>query len=323
MGLASVAAFCRPSLRFLHPGVPRGKAPLLLLKRWLKSATSHRAATSRFYEGDRWSDHGGFAAVPTSAARSVFRSLGNGVKLDEKPDGEHWAASTWGYRAGVVMVGQPLRRCSHRQYSTKATSSAYRSSIIEKGTKNMIVTPKKWKRTLPSKEVLNAVYSLRRVKRNPDGIKEVLKKYVSRLLKLEMMLVLSELQRLDEWHLAHQVFTMIRKESWYRPDVYLFQTMVQVFGKNKQIKLAEKMIEDLEDEGLQPDDSIKRELLRSYVMCGMMPEAIHLYKEILKLGKDQAARSILFHGLSPEDKEELAHYERQEGIDWSIVEKRP
>lgn len=115
---------------------------------------------------------------------------------------------------------------------------------------------------------------------------------------------------------------MIRKESWYKPDVYLFQTMVQVFGRNKRIKEAEKIFEDLEDEGLHPNESITRELLRAYVISGMMPEAIKLYKEILELGKDQAARSILFHGLSAEDKEELSQYERQKGIDWSFVEKR-
>ncbi|KAL2652954.1 hypothetical protein R1flu_021082 [Riccia fluitans] len=245
-----------------------------------------------------------------------------GVELEEKHWGSHRAKCNSGYRTGTAVIEQTFSWWPLRQYSTKASPSTYRSSIIEKGTKNMPVTPKKWKRTLPSKEVLNAVYSLRRVKRNADGIKEVLRKYVSRLLKLEMMLVLSELQRLEEWHLSHQVFNMIRKESWYRPDVYLFQTMVQLFGRNKQIKLAEKMFEELEDEGLHPDDSIRRELLRSYVICDMMPEAIQLYKEILKLGKDQAARSILFHGLSPEDKEELAHHERQEGIDWSYVEKR-
>ncbi|BBM99015.1 protein MpPPR_2 [Marchantia polymorpha subsp. ruderalis] len=269
-----------------------------------------------------------FYRLWASKAPSASSGLGSvGHKSEETSGQVHGmprADIDRGFRGwdGRPHVDYATNRWPVRQCSTKASSSGYRESTVAKGTKNMPLTPKKWKRALPSKEVLNAVYSLRRVKRNPDGIKEVMRKYVSRLLKLEMLLVLSELQRLDEWHLAHQVFTMIRKESWYKPDVYLFQTMVQVFGRNKRIKEAEKIFEDLEDEGLHPNESITRELLRAYVTSGMMPEAIKLYKEILELGKDQAARSILFHGLSAEDKEELSQYERQKGIDWSFVEKR-
>ncbi|CAM6098255.1 unnamed protein product [Calypogeia fissa] len=202
--------------------------------------------------------------------------------------------------------------------AVKLPLGEYRQKIVDNSTKNMALVPKKWKRALPSREVMDAVLYLRRAKTNKDEVKEVIRKRVARMLKLEMMLVLSELQRLDESFLAHQVFNAVRKESWYKPNVYLYQTMVETFGKSKQIKDAERMFEELQSEGLQPDDSIKRELLRAYVKCDMMTEAIKLYKEIQKSGPlDRAARSILFHGLNEEQKVELAAYEKARGYNWS------
>jgi hypothetical protein len=49
------------------------------------------------------------------------------------------------------------------------------------------------------------VLFLRRAKGSRDAVKEVVRTRITRMLKLEMMLVLSELQRLDECYLAHQV----------------------------------------------------------------------------------------------------------------------
>lgn len=116
-----------------------------------------------------------------------------------------------------------------------------------------------------------------------------------------------------------QVFNAIRRESWYKPNVYLYQTMVQTFGKSKQIEDCLRMFEDLKAEGLRPDESITRELLRAYVICDMISEAIELYKEIQLSGPplDRAARSILYHGLKEEHKLELAVYEKAKGYDWS------
>jgi pentatricopeptide repeat protein len=94
--------------------------------------------------------------------------------------------------------------------------------------------------------------------------------------------------------------------------------MVQMFGKSKQIKDILKIFEDMQNEGLQPDESIKKEHLRAYVIADKVPEAIELYKEIQKSGPlDKAARSILFHGLNDEQKLELAAYEKAQGYDWS------
>jgi pentatricopeptide repeat protein len=94
--------------------------------------------------------------------------------------------------------------------------------------------------------------------------------------------------------------------------------MVQMFGKSKQIKDILRLFEDMQSEGLQPDESIRREHLRAYVIADKMPEAINLYKEIQKSGPlDKAARSILFHGLNEQQKLELAIYEKTQGYDWS------
>jgi hypothetical protein len=87
----------------------------------------------------------------------------------------------------------------------KKPQAEYRQGIVDNSTKNMALVPKKWKRALPTKEVLDAVLFLRRAKGSRDAVKEVVRKRITRMLKLEMMLVLSELQRLDECYLAHQV----------------------------------------------------------------------------------------------------------------------
>lgn len=34
-----------------------------------------------------------------------------------------------------------------------------------------------------------------------------------------------------------QVFNMVRKEDWYKPDVYLYREMIDTLGKNKLIEV--------------------------------------------------------------------------------------
>lgn len=45
----------------------------------------------------------------------------------------------------------------------------------------------------------------------------------------------------SEWRLPHieivQVFTMVRKEDWYKPDIFLYREMMDTLGKNKLIEV--------------------------------------------------------------------------------------
>lgn len=45
----------------------------------------------------------------------------------------------------------------------------------------------------------------------------------------------------SEWRLPHieivQVFAMVRKEDWYKPDIFLYREMMDTLGKNKLIEV--------------------------------------------------------------------------------------
>ncbi|KAJ9153274.1 hypothetical protein P3X46_026730 [Hevea brasiliensis] len=91
-------------------------------------------------------------------------------------------------------------------------------------------------------EAIQAVQALKRSYYNSNqshSFRHVFRSKFSRLLKLDMLAVLRELLRQNHCLLALQVFEDIRKEYWYKPQLSLYNDMIQVMASNGYLKQVE------------------------------------------------------------------------------------
>lgn len=131
-----------------------------------------------------------------------------------------------------------------------------------------------------SKEALQVVFELKRCKGEKLKERAVLRTSAARLLKMDLLMVLIELRRQDECSLAKQVFNMVRKEDWYKPDVYLYREMIDTLGKNKLIEDAEEVYQEMLQEGIAPTAMVLTELMGAYIRSDNIDRAYEVYEEI-------------------------------------------
>lgn len=149
-------------------------------------------------------------------------------------------------------------------------------------------------RSVISKETVQAVYELKRNKDNPVELAKVFQTRISRLLKMDLLATLSEVQRQNEIELALQVFDLVRKEIWYKPDQFLYRAMMDALGRNRRIPELEKKFQELKDEGIKPEVPIYRELVGAYVRAHMLPEALEVHAKMVELGYGDDPLSLKF-----------------------------
>jgi len=150
-----------------------------------------------------------------------------------------------------------------------------------------------------SKEAMQVVFDLKRAKGDWQKEQKVLQTEASRLLKMDLLMTLVELRRQDECALAIQIFEMVRKEPWYKPDQFLYREMMDTLGRNQLIEEVERLYKDLQDEGLKPDAMILTELMGAYIRCDKVPRAFELYQEMKssELQLEKVTYEILCRGL--------------------------
>lgn len=164
-------------------------------------------------------------------------------------------------------------------------------------------------RTL-SIEAIQAVQALKRVSRNvinegngkissPD-LDRVFNSKFRRLLKLDMMAVLRELIRQQECFLALKVFEDIRKEFWYKPQLFIYADLIAALASNELFMEAELIFSYLKKEGnLEPDyegfNVLFKTLIR-YKLAGFVLECYDLMKAT-GCEPDRMSFRILINGL--------------------------
>ncbi|KAJ7558387.1 hypothetical protein O6H91_04G037000 [Diphasiastrum complanatum] len=102
-----------------------------------------------------------------------------------------------------------------------------------------------------SLEAQRATTALKGAKDRPRHVNAVLQNKVARLLKLDMLSVLYLLQQQNETDLALKVFNLVRKETWYKPEMPFYRDMMEALGKNGQFEEVEKLFQELKSEGLK------------------------------------------------------------------------
>lgn len=169
-------------------------------------------------------------------------------------------------------------------------------------------------------EAIQAVQALKRAnKYGQDKLDHIYITRVSRLLKDDLLAALTELQRQNEYELAIKIFDLVRKEVWYKPDIYLYADMIMTMARNKLIDKAEELFSQLKEEGLDPDTRVCTELLGAYTHAGMIEKAMEVY-EMMKMQSgckpNELTFTILLNTLERVEERVLANIVRRDAVEY-------
>ncbi|KAL3330184.1 hypothetical protein AABB24_034173, partial [Solanum stoloniferum] len=130
------------------------------------------------------------------------------------------------------------------------------------------------------KEGLMVAKELKRLQSNTVRFERFMKSHVSRLLKSDLVAVLAEFQRQDLPCLSMRLYEAVRKEIWYRPDMFFYRDMLFMLARNKKVDETKKVWEDLKKEGVLFDQHTFGDLVRAFLDGGLPSEAMHIYDEM-------------------------------------------
>ncbi|RVW56674.1 Protein thylakoid assembly 8-like, chloroplastic [Vitis vinifera] len=154
---------------------------------------------------------------------------------------------------------------------------------------------------LIGKEALFVILGLKRFKDDEENLRKFIKSHVLRLLKMDMVAVLTELERQEEVSLAVEVFRVIRKQDWYKPDVYLYKDLIIALAKCKKMDDAMQLWESMRKEDLFPDYQTYTEVIRGFLRYGSPADAMNIYEDMKKSPDppEELPFRILLKGLLP------------------------
>ncbi|KAL6546773.1 hypothetical protein OROMI_022494 [Orobanche minor] len=167
---------------------------------------------------------------------------------------------------------------------------------------------------LIGKEALFVIQGLKRFKDDDEKIDKFIKTHVLRLLKMDMVAVLIELERQEEVSLAVKlilnvgnkmsfcgVFRVIQKQDWYIPDVYLYKDLIIALARRKRMDDVMELWENMRKEGLFPDSQTYTEVIRGFLQYGSPADAMNVYEDMKKSPDppEQLPFRILLKGLLP------------------------
>ncbi|KAL3512987.1 hypothetical protein ACH5RR_025704 [Cinchona calisaya] len=151
------------------------------------------------------------------------------------------------------------------------------------------------------KEGLMVVKELKRLQTNPIRLERFMKSHVSRLLKSDLVAVLTEFQRQDLVFLCIKLYAVVRKEIWYRPDMFFYRDMLMMLARNKRVDEAKRVWDDLKSEGVLFDQHTFGDLMRAFLDSGLPTEAMAIYEE-MRLSPDPPLSlpyRVILKGLLP------------------------
>ncbi|GLJ11617.1 hypothetical protein SUGI_0172940 [Cryptomeria japonica] len=156
-------------------------------------------------------------------------------------------------------------------------------------------------RKLISKEALFVVQEIKRVKHDAALLTSFMKTHVSRLLKVDLLAVLVELERQGEITLTLKIFDAIKNEPWYKPDVFLFKDMIIVLAKHKKMEEAMQVWKDMRSGKLEPDIPTYTEVIRGFLQYGSPTDAMNIYEEMKQSPHppEELPYRVLLKGLFP------------------------
>ncbi|KAL8463995.1 hypothetical protein ACS0TY_033798 [Phlomoides rotata] len=146
-----------------------------------------------------------------------------------------------------------LRRTTHQLQLHLAASSSSPSLSIWRRKKEM------------GKEGLMVAKELKRLQNNPVRFERFMKTNVSRLLKSDLVAVLVEFQRQNLVPLSMKLYNVVRRETWYRPDMFFYRDMLMMLARNKSVDEARMVWDDLKREEVHFDQHTFGDLIRAFL----------------------------------------------------------
>lgn len=171
------------------------------------------------------------------------------------------------------MLRLALRRVSSSSFSSSCsrfiTGSASKPSLSI------------WRRKKElGKEGLVITKELKRLQTDPVRLDRFVRSNVSRLLKSDLVSVLFEFHRQDNVFLSMKLYDIVRKEIWYRPDMFFYRDMLVMLARNKRVDETKRVWDDLKGEGVLFDQHTFGDIVRAYLDSGMPSEAMDIYEEM-------------------------------------------
>ncbi|XP_057801172.1 pentatricopeptide repeat-containing protein At1g62350 [Salvia miltiorrhiza] len=160
-----------------------------------------------------------------------------------------------------------LRHQLHVRYAASGAASSPSLSI--------------WRRRKEmGKEGLMVAKELKRLQCHPGRFDRFMKAHVSRLLKSDLVAVLAEFQRQNLVSLSMKLYDVVRKEIWYRPDMFFYRDMLMMLARNKKVDEARMVWNDLKGEEVHFDQHTFGDLVRAFLDNGLPDEAMWIYNEM-------------------------------------------
>ncbi|OIT35599.1 PREDICTED: pentatricopeptide repeat-containing protein At3g46870-like [Nicotiana attenuata] len=154
---------------------------------------------------------------------------------------------------------------------------------------------------LIGKEAIFVILGLKRFKDDEEKLDKFVKTHVLRLLKMDLIAVLNELERQEEVSLAVKVFWVIQKQDWYQPDVYLYKDLIIALARRRKMDDAMKLWESMRKEDLFPDCQTFTEVIRGFLRDGSPADAMNIFEDMKKspYPPEELPFRILLKGLLP------------------------
>ncbi|KAL6901918.1 hypothetical protein ACP4OV_004794 [Aristida adscensionis] len=135
------------------------------------------------------------------------------------------------------------------------------------------------------KEGLMAVAQLKRLAALPPAganprLEQFMRSHVSRLLRTDLLAVLAELLRQDHVILSMKIYGVVRKEIWYRPDMYFYRDMLYMLARNKKVDETRRVWADLKSEDVLFDQHTYGDIVRAFCDAGLIDLAMEFYDDM-------------------------------------------
>ncbi|XP_006649934.3 pentatricopeptide repeat-containing protein At1g62350 [Oryza brachyantha] len=135
------------------------------------------------------------------------------------------------------------------------------------------------------KEGLMAVAQLKRLAALPPAggsprLEQFMRSHVSRLLRTDLLAVLAELLRQDHVLLSMKIYGVVRKEIWYRPDMYFYRDMLYMLARNKKIEETRQVWADLKSEDVLFDQHTYGDIVRAFCDAGLIDLGMEFYEDM-------------------------------------------
>eukprot|EP00245_Coleochaete_scutata_P012769 TRINITY_DN499_c1_g6_i2.p1 TRINITY_DN499_c1_g6~~TRINITY_DN499_c1_g6_i2.p1 ORF type:complete len:302 (-),score=72.66 TRINITY_DN499_c1_g6_i2:505-1410(-) len=174
-----------------------------------------------------------------------------------------------------------------------------------------------WRNSVLSREAMVVVQELKLAKGDEAVLSKVLEEKASRLLKVDLELVLNEVVRQDNCFLTTKVFDMVRQEVWYKASGEQYGKVIRCLGKARRVDDVLRLLDEMRAEATckNPEKAFTAAVL-TLTKFSMLDRALQLLEEMKAEGivPEEALYSVLVMTAKQEEREELAERLEKEWI---------